>query len=317
MRAATVWALPARWYADPEIYEAERRRIFSRQWLWIGREADLAEPGAYLTSIPAGFPLFVRRGEDGALRGFHNVCRHRASRLLTEPSGRCNTIECPYHGWRYRSDGTLDHVPLFGEAADFPREALSLFSVAVDVWRDLVFVCLDPQAPPLLDWLGPIADEVERTAPVHASFERSLTFLIDCNWKTYVDNYQEGYHIPPLHPGLHRDLDWKRYRVVNFEGGSLHGRAAQGALGASRGFRLAFPQFRVQLILRRAFLHADGTGRPRPDAPRLMPTTGPAPSARRTSRRPWLTAPSCRRRTNGSCRSSSRISPPACTTGGR
>ena len=243
MRAATVWALPARWYADPEIYEAERRRIFSRQWLWIGREADLAEPGAYLTAIPAGFPLFVRRGEDGALRGFHNVCRHRASRLLMEPSGRCNTIECPYHGWRYRSDGTLDHVPLFGEAADFPREALSLFAVAVDVWRDLVFVCLDPQAPPLLDWLGPIADEVERTAPAHASFERELTFLVDCNWKAYVDNYQEGYHIPPLHPGLHRDLDWKRYRVVNFEGGSLHDAPPKGRSVHPGVFGWRFPNF--------------------------------------------------------------------------
>ncbi len=120
MQASTVWTLPARWYADPEIYEAERRRIFSREWLWIGRETEVAEPGQYVTAAPAGFPLFVRRAEDGTLRAFHNVCRHRASKLLTEPSRHCNTIECPYHGWRYRSDGALDHVPLFGEApADY------------------------------------------------------------------------------------------------------------------------------------------------------------------------------------------------------
>ena len=121
MGAATVWALPARWYADPGIYQAERRTIFSRHWLWIGREADVAEPGQYITAAPAEFPVFVRRTEDGALHGFHNVCRHRASKLLTEPSGQCRTIECPYHGWRYRSDGALDHVPLFGEAPDFPE----------------------------------------------------------------------------------------------------------------------------------------------------------------------------------------------------
>ena len=243
MNAATVWALSARWYADPEIYEAERRCIFSRQWLWVGREQEVAEPGQYLTAKPAGFPLFVRRSEDGALRGFHNVCRHRASKLLTESNGRCNTIECPYHGWRYRSDGALDHVPLFGEAADFPKDELSLFPVAVDVWRGLVFVCLDKDAPPLVEWLGPIVDEVERTAPAQVSFDRRVTFLVDCNWKTYVDNYQEGYHIPPLHPGLHRDLDWKRYRVINFEGGSIHDAPPKGSSTHPGSFGWRFPNF--------------------------------------------------------------------------
>ena len=185
MGAATVWALPARWYADPGIYRAERRTIFSRQWLWIGREADVAEPGQYITAAPAEFPVFVRRTEDGALHGFHNVCRHRASKLLTEASGQCRIIECPYHGWRYRSDGALDHVPLFGEAPDFPKDELSLFPISVDVWRGQVFVCLDPEAQPLMEWLGPIEDAVERTAPARAEFGRHLEFVVDCNWKTY------------------------------------------------------------------------------------------------------------------------------------
>ena len=158
------------------------------------------------------------------------------------PSGQCDTIECPYHGWRYRSDGALDNAPMFGGAADFPKDELSLFPIAVDVRRGLVFVCLDQGAPPLVEWLGPIVDEVERTAPAKVSFDRRATFLVDCNWKTYVDNYQEGYHMPPLHPGLHRDLDWKRYRVINFEGGSIHDAPPKGRL------RLAVPEFRVQLL---------------------------------------------------------------------
>ena len=243
MRSGTVWALPARWYADPEIYQAERRSIFSSQWLWIGREADVDEPGRYLTATPADYPIFVRRGEDGALHGFHNVCRHRASKLLTEPSGHCHAIECPYHGWRYRADGALDRVPLFGEAPDFPKNQLSLFPISVDVWRGLVFVCLDPEAPPLIEWLGPIEEVVERTAPAQAAFGRSFEFVVDCNWKTYVDNYQEGYHIPPLHPGLHRDLDWKRYRVINFEGGSLHDGPAKGTSNHPGAFGWRFPNF--------------------------------------------------------------------------
>ena len=243
MEAATVWALPARWYADPDIYQIERRSIFSRHWLWIGRENEVAEPGQYITAAPAEFPLFVRRSEDGELRGFHNVCRHRASKLLTEPSGRCRTLECPYHGWRYRSDGALDHVPLFGEAPDFPKDELSLFPISVDVWRGQIFVCLDPEAPPLIEWLGPIKDAVERTAPAQAEFARHLEFVVDCNWKTYVDNYQEGYHIPPLHPGLNRDLDWKRYRVINFEGGSLHDGPVKGNSNHPGAFGWRFPHF--------------------------------------------------------------------------
>ena len=243
MNTSTVWTLPARWYADPEIYEAERRRIFSRHWLWIGREAEVAEPGQYVTAAPAGFPLFVRRSEDGTLRAFHNVCRHRASKLLTEPSGHCNIIECPYHGWRYRPDGALDHTPLFGEAPDFPRSELSLFPVAVEVWRGLLFVCLDPEAPPLIEWLGPIEEAVGRTAPERVNFGREVTFMVDCNWKTYIDNYQEGYHIPTRHPSLHRDLDWTRYRVINFEGGSLHDAPQKGRSIHPGSYGWRFPNF--------------------------------------------------------------------------
>ena len=243
MQASTVWTLPARWYADPEVYQAERRRIFARQWLWIGREAEVAEPGQYVTAAPAEFPLFVRRAEDGTLRAFHNVCRHRASKLLTEPSGHCNTIECPYHGWRYRSDGALDHVPLFGEAADFPRSELSLFSIAVEVWRGLLFVCLDPEAPPLIEWLGPIEESFQQTAPVRVNFGREATYMVECNWKTYIDNYQEGYHIPPLHPSLHRDLDWTRYRVINFEGGSLHDGPQRKRSNHPGSYGWRFPNF--------------------------------------------------------------------------
>ena len=202
MADATVWALPARWYADPEIYQAERRSIFSRHWLWIGREAEVIEPGQYVTAAPAGFPLFVRRSEDGVLRGFHNVCRHRASKLLTEPSGRCGTIECPYHGWRYRSDGALDHVPLFGEAPDFPKGALSLFPISVEIWRGLLFVCLGPEAAPLIEWLGPIDDAVERTAPAQVQFGRHLEFLVDCKLEDLCRQLPGGVPHPPAAPRI-------------------------------------------------------------------------------------------------------------------
>ena len=261
MKSSTVWTLPARWYADPEIYEAERRHIFSREWLWIGREAEVAGPGQYVTAVAAGFPLFVRRAEDGALHAFHNVCRHRASKLLTEPSGHCNTIECPYHGWRYRSDGALDHVPLFGEAPDFPKSELSLFPISVAVWRGLLFVCLDPEAAPLIEWLGPVEEAFERTAPARVNFGRENSFMVECNWKTYVDNYQEGYHIPlpaPLaapRPGLDA-LPGHQLQVCR--GGSLHDGPQRNRSNHPGSYGWRFAQLHLQLVPGRGFLRAHG-----------------------------------------------------------
>lgn len=222
MAKETVWTLPAAWYREPEVWERERRTIFAREWLWVGREAELDQPGDYLTAAPAGYPILVLRGTDGALRAFHNVCRHRAGRLLTEPGGHCAQLVCPYHGWRYDLDGTLHTVPNFGEAPDFPRDRLDLFPIAVDVWAGAVFVNLDPAAESLATRLGALAHELASAAPRDVVFHRQLRFDVACNWKNYVDNYQEGYHIPLIHPGLKRDLAWTRYRVRNVGRGSLH-----------------------------------------------------------------------------------------------
>ena len=243
MNNETVWAMPASWYWDPQVYAKERRAIFSRHWLCIGREQVVAQPGQYLTASPAGFPIFVLRGEDGALRGFHNVCRHRAAKLLTGRSGSCAGLTCPYHGWSYDAEGDLLHAPLFGEAPDFPKHELSLFAIRVATWRGLVFVNMDLEGQALEDWLGPLAAAVAQTAPTDVEFHRDVEFEIACNWKNYVDNYQEGYHIPLVHPGLHRDLQWKRYRVINFAGGSLHEGPARESSSHPGSFGWRFPNF--------------------------------------------------------------------------
>ena len=243
LKTTTVWAMPASWYWDPEVYAEERHRIFFRHWLCIGREQMVAQPGQYLTASPAGFPIFVLRGEDGTLNGFHNVCRHRAAKLLTARTGSSNGLTCPYHGWRYDAEGGLKHAPFFGEARDFPKHELSLFAIRVDAWRGLIFVNLDLAGSELEDWLGPLASAVAETAPAEVEFHRDVEFEIACNWKNYVDNYQEGYHIPLLHPGLHRDLQWKRYRVINFDGGSLHEGPARGTSSHPGLFGWRFPNF--------------------------------------------------------------------------
>ncbi len=237
-----VFSLPASWYSDPGIYARERKRIFAREWLWVGREDQLEKKGQYITAAPAGYPVFVIRTDNG-LRGFHNVCRHRASKILPEPSGKCRRLICPYHAWAYDFDGNLINVPNFGETPDFSKADFALFPIRVAAWMGLVFINLDTDSPDLDEWLGPIRERVEKHAPERAVFDREMTAEVACNWKSYVDNYQEGYHIPMVHSQLARDLDWKEYHVVNAGAASLHEAVARDGSTQPGVFGWRFPNF--------------------------------------------------------------------------
>jgi choline monooxygenase len=213
LRAAET--LPARWYRDPAVFEAERRAVFGRTWQLFGHESELAEPGACRAETLAGWPVLVRRGRDGVLRGFHNVCRHRAGPLAPDGASACPVLRCRYHGWVYGDDGRLERTPGFGEerAEGFDRGAFGLFPVAVDVWRGFVFANLGPAPEALADALGRLP-ELAREVPFESlRFHGRVTHAIRANWKTYVENYLEGYHIPYLHPALRREVDAKAYRV--------------------------------------------------------------------------------------------------------
>ncbi len=237
----TVLALPAEWYCSTKTWQAERRAIFAREWQWIGREAQLMEPGAYITAEPAGFPVFVLRDKAGDLRAFHNVCRHRASKLLLDDEGRCTQLVCPYHGWRYGEDGALLQAPDFQGAEDFDPGDYGLFPVRVATWLGLVFICMDEGAPGLVEWLGPLGARIEGFLGDGREFHRDLGAEVACNWKNYVDNYQEGYHIPVVHPTLARDLEWPEYRVINVAGGSVHEVAPRGQSGQPGLFGWKYP----------------------------------------------------------------------------
>jgi phenylpropionate dioxygenase-like ring-hydroxylating dioxygenase large terminal subunit len=214
--------LPASWYHDPEVYARERERLFAREWLLFGHEDELPAPGDARAESLAGWPIFLVRGPDGALRGFHNVCRHRAGPLLWEGAERCQVLRCKYHGWVYEFDGRLRSAPDFGDAASFDPAGIALEPVQVASWRGLLFVNLDPGAPPLERTLAPFA-KAAAGAPLEAARLRcSARHELACNWKTYVENYLEGYHVPYLHPALHREIDTKAYRVEVGDGFVLH-----------------------------------------------------------------------------------------------
>jgi phenylpropionate dioxygenase-like ring-hydroxylating dioxygenase large terminal subunit len=134
MSDALQWSLPADWYWREDVHQRELERIFRREWHWIGLETDVARPGQFVRSEVAGHDIVVVRTDRG-LRAWHNVCRHRGSKLVTA-SGRCDAFACPYHGWRYGLDGTLIATPRF-EGVDPTAHGL-VEAARVDTWMGLV-----------------------------------------------------------------------------------------------------------------------------------------------------------------------------------
>ncbi len=207
-------ALPRRLYTDPSLLEAEQELIFERTWQLVGHASSLPRPGSYLTGSAGSQPVLVVRDEQGALRAYRNVCRHRGSRLLSG-SGQCKAaIRCRYHGWTYRLDGSLIGAPearAFGKRLDKP--SLGLLPARVEELCGLVFVNLDPEAPKLAELVGDLPARlaryrIESLAPFAPAGDTQ-----PANWKALVDNYNEGYHVPIAHPGLMRLYDYKRYEV--------------------------------------------------------------------------------------------------------
>lgn len=207
--------LAARWYHDADIYERERRAVFGREWLWFAHLDELTREGAYVARDYAGWRLMVVRAPDGSLHGFHNVCRHRAGPLVDDGNGTCGNLVCRYHGWAYDFDGRLRSARDFGDATALDTGEFGLLSLRVDTWANHVFVNLDldGNARPLHEDLGALFAESAPFAIGDMVFAQRLEHHLACNWKTYADNYLEGYHIPLVHPELAREVDAKRYRV--------------------------------------------------------------------------------------------------------
>jgi Rieske 2Fe-2S family protein len=206
-------ALDPRLYVDPDGMAREQQAIFARSWQLGGHVADLAEPGRFMTVQVGNESALVVRGEDGDLRAFRNVCRHRAARLR-EGRGDCGkAIRCPYHGWTYKTDGRLIGVP---EGRGFPgldKAQLGLLPARVETFCGLVFVNLDLDARPLGERLTGLEHKLAPYAIERLTRFSESTSSQPANWKIVADNYLEGYHVPIAHPGLMRLLDYQRYDV--------------------------------------------------------------------------------------------------------
>ena len=201
------------YYVDPGIFEAERKNIFRRHWQLLGPAAKIANPGDYLAVDIAGWKMFALHGRDGVMRGFHNVCRHRGARLLADGLGNCQRLRCPYHQWVYDDSGALRQAPWFGDESNFKADDWPLEKAALAEWRGLLFVCIDPQTS-LIEQLGDLPEEVADFPIETYSAVEEQRFTMRSNWKTYTDNFVEGYHIPGIHPGFMKVIEFAEFETV-------------------------------------------------------------------------------------------------------
>lgn len=215
--------IPSRWYTDPRFLDLEKERIFHKTWQWVGHASQVAKPGDYLTCDLQGEPLIVLRDEKGELRALSNVCRHRAGKLVSD-CGNVKALRCQYHGWTYGLDGKLLGAREFEGVQDWRKEDVRLPAMRAEVWGPFVFVNLDADAKSLAETLAPITQEIQGAGYDLNDFRFAVRkdYEVGCNWKVYVDNYQEGYHIPVAHPALFRELDYDQYRVDCQPGYSHH-----------------------------------------------------------------------------------------------
>ena len=207
--AATI---PSHFYFDPAILAAENRKVFGTTWQLVGHLDQCREPGSFFTTTVADEPLIIIRGNDGELRAMSNVCRHRAG-PVAKGAGKRPVLQCGYHGWTYSIDGQLLKTPEMDGVQCFDRESMALPRFRAEVWKDLIFVNLTSDAPSLNEFLGDLSAKLDRRNYDGYRLAGRKNWELECNWKVYVDNYLEGYHIPIVHPGLFREIDYPNYRT--------------------------------------------------------------------------------------------------------
>jgi phenylpropionate dioxygenase-like ring-hydroxylating dioxygenase large terminal subunit len=212
---------------DQARFDLEMVRVFGRSWVWLGDLEDLRQPGDFVTGVIGTQPVIVLRQEDGSVRGFLNACRHRASTLTMESTGTCGrSFTCPYHNWSYAIDGRLLGVPdeprMYPDG--LPKEAYGLVPIRIQVaWDLLVFGCLSHRAPSFRDWIAPLADRYDRYRfDTFHRFEHGLDKTYPINWKAFVENSNDDYHVR----FVHRRFNEQRHNlatVVRFEGRTCSG----------------------------------------------------------------------------------------------
>jgi phenylpropionate dioxygenase-like ring-hydroxylating dioxygenase large terminal subunit len=198
--AIAVPPIPTERYTDPAMFELERTHVFGRSWLFVGHESEWPEPGSYRSTSRSGAPIVVVRGDDGVLRAFYDACRHRGAPVTRDACGTARRLTCQYHSWSYGTDGALKAVPDSRNFVDLDLDALALVPVRCETWDGWVFVNEDLDAPDLIGWLGPVADQMAEIDGPSMRAVGTQVHPLACNWKLMVDAFLEVYHVRTVHP---------------------------------------------------------------------------------------------------------------------
>jgi choline monooxygenase len=218
--------LASKFYTDPAVLEIEKASVFRRTWQFVGtlsqpcEEANglkrtISDPETFFTADVVGEPVVVVRDKQGTLRAFSNVCRHRAGPIALG-SGCKSVLRCGYHGWTYALDGRLIGTPDVEGVEFFDRGTMGMFPLRLETWGQFIFVNFDPDAETLSVFLGKIPEQARGFRFEGLQLAERREYVIECNWKVYVDNYLEGYHIPIAHPGLMREIDYAQYHTDTY-----------------------------------------------------------------------------------------------------
>jgi choline monooxygenase len=246
--------IPSSWYVDPRFHAVDRDAIFARTWQGVGHLSQVRNAGDYFLATVAGNPIIVIRDRDGPLRAFYNVCRHRGGPLAIEREGCVKALTCKYHGWTFMLDGSLRGVPQWDRVELFDKGDFGLVPVAVETWEDFIFVNLSVR--PTRSVSDVLAGIRERIAPIDLTtktFVKRVDYEVASNWKVYIDNYLEGYHIPHVHPELMTLLDFQAYETELHPHYSLQhselaaGESVYSADGGKAFYYWVFPNFMLNI----------------------------------------------------------------------
>jgi Rieske 2Fe-2S family protein len=211
-------SLPQKYFVSPEIFAKERAGIFSKEWLFVGHQSQIAKPGDYFVIEVAAPPsqhgygvtresLIVVRDQKSDIRGFYNVCRHRGTRLKEDACGHSSTIQCPYHAWTYALDGRLVGAPHMDEVPGFDKADYPLHRVKLGLWEGFIFVNLVPKRDGYLsleEWFAPLAGKFSHWNMSILRPAKRIEYDVKANWKLMFENYSECYHCPGVHPQLQK-----------------------------------------------------------------------------------------------------------------
>ena len=238
---STIRALPATWYSSEEVYELERRAIFSKKWILVTHKLRFTDYGCWVRFKEAGFEFFLVRNNEGKINGLHNICRHRAFPVVTKEEGKSMVLSCKYHGWSYGLNGQLAKAPGYSDTEGFDKKKNGLLPVHVYVdQKGFVWVNMNASTPEPWSEEFKGIDQMSRHEPFDFEdyhFDHTWGMRGDSNWKTLADNYNECYHCKTAHPDAAAVADLESYKV-DPKGGNIEHFANTNAAQAEEGMTI-------------------------------------------------------------------------------